>query len=112
MPLFKKPAITPEEKAAALKQAVRLWLADKYSHAVDLYKRYGISDAEFTQAMLIASRNQPNSVTTPEKAAALKTALKLWNAGSYQKSTELCKKYGISTKDFTRVLVETMHKTK
>ena len=55
--MFKRKPITREEKIAALKEAVRLWNIGKYSRAVDLYKRYEITDKEFTRALHIV-RNQ------------------------------------------------------
>lgn len=50
--LFKRKPITREEQIAALKEAVRLWRIGKHQRAVELYKRYGITDRQFSQALV------------------------------------------------------------
>ena len=90
--LLRRNQVLPENKIAALRKSIQLWESGEYVRATTLYKRYGISDAEFAQAMIAASKNQPNSIVTTEKAAVLKVALKLWNNGKYQRVAELCKK--------------------
>lgn len=39
------------------------------------------------------------------KSEVLLSALKLWNAGRYEKAMLLCKKYGVPEKDFVKLLV-------
>lgn len=50
-------SVTDEEKEKAVVQAVYLWQQGKYQRAVELYKRYGISDRDFTRYM-VAGLNQ------------------------------------------------------
>lgn len=45
------------------------------------------------------SKVEPRVYTKAEKEAALRYAVDLWLKSEYQKATEICKKYGISTKD-------------
>ena len=50
--MFERKPITEEEKLSALREAVRLWRAGKYKRAVELYQRYGITDGEFSRALV------------------------------------------------------------
>ena len=55
--LFKKKPVTREEQIAALKEAVRLWNIGKYRRAVELYQRYGYTDQQFSQALVMYNRS-------------------------------------------------------
>ena len=50
--MFKRKPITEEEKLKVLREAVRLWRMGKYKRAEDLYQRYGITDRQFSQALV------------------------------------------------------------
>ena len=50
--MFKRKPITEEEKFSALREAVRLWQIGKYKRATELYRRYGITDREFSRALV------------------------------------------------------------
>lgn len=60
--LFKKE-ITPQEKAAALRTALNWWNSGRYQDAMKLCKKYGVSDREFSFA-LVASFRQNNGGST------------------------------------------------
>lgn len=55
--LFQRKPITKEKQISALKQAVKLWNSGKPKRAVELYKRYGITDAQFSKALIIYNRS-------------------------------------------------------
>ena len=50
--MFERKPITKEQQMSALREAVRLWRTGKYKRAVDLYQRYGITDRQFSQALV------------------------------------------------------------
>ena len=50
--MFKQKRITEEEKLKVLREAVRLCKVGKYWRAVELYQRYGITDGEFSRALV------------------------------------------------------------
>ena len=50
--MFERKPITKEQQMSALREAVRLWRMGKYKRAVDLYQRYGITDRQFSQALV------------------------------------------------------------
>lgn len=50
--MFKRKPITEEEKLSALRESVRLWQMGKYQRATELYRRYGITDREFSRALV------------------------------------------------------------
>ena len=50
--MFKRKPITEEEKLKVLREAVRLWRVGKYRRAVELYQIYGITDGEFSRALV------------------------------------------------------------
>ena len=47
--------------------------------------------------------------TQEEKIAALRVSIKKWNQGEYQSAMKLCKKYGITDREFSHALVASMH---
>ena len=51
-------SVTDEEKEKAVVQAVYLWQQGKYQRAVELYKRYGISDRDFSRYMVAGFKNE------------------------------------------------------
>ena len=109
--LFKKKVeYSPEEKASALCLAVKYWSNKEYQKATELCKKYNISTDTLASANLAYQRSQPLSVNTKEKASALQLALKYWNNGEYAKAMKICKKYGISDRDFSYAMVQNMHK--
>lgn len=55
--LFKKKPVTREEQIAALKEAVKLWNAGKHCRAAELYQRYGFTDQQFSQALVMYNRS-------------------------------------------------------
>ena len=101
---------TPEEKASALRVSVKYWINGEKQKAMDLCKKYGIGTDEFSRAALAAGQKQPCSVTDEEKASALRVALKYWNSGECAKAMKICRKYGISDRDFSYAMVSQMNK--
>ncbi len=51
-------SITTEDKELAVRKAVYLWQQGKYQRAVELYKRYGISDKDFSRYMVAGMRQE------------------------------------------------------
>ncbi len=110
--LFKDKPFNPtqEEKASAPRVAVKYWLNGEKQKAMDLCKKYGIGTDEFSRAALAAGQKQSCSVTDEEKASALRVALKYWNSGEHAKAMKICKKYGISDRDFSYAMVAQMNR--
>ena len=106
----KKSEPSPEEKASALRLAVKYWNNKEYQKATELCKKYNIDTETLASASLAYQKNQPTSVDTNEKASALRLALKYWNNGECAKAMKICKKYGISDRDFSYAMVQNMHK--
>lgn len=57
MVLFKKPHQI-QSKSEALALALRLWNGGHYKKAVELYKKYGITDADFSHALVKSIRKK------------------------------------------------------
>lgn len=106
----KKTEPSKEEKAYALRLAVKYWNNKEYQKATELCKKYNIDMETLTSASLSYQKTQSASVDTSEKASALRLALKYWNNSEYAKAMKICKKYGISDRDFSYAMVQNMHK--
>jgi len=106
----KKSEPTPEERASALRVAAKYWYNKDFQRAAKLCEQYNISTNELASAALAYQRAAPSSVDTDEKASALRVALKYWNNGERAKAMKICKKYGISDRDFSYAMVSQMNK--
>ena len=51
-------SVSTQEKEQAVIKAVYLWRQGKYQRAVELYKRYGISDRDFSRYMVAGMRQE------------------------------------------------------
>lgn len=72
---------TTDKKPAAIKKALEWWRAGQYQKAVELYKKYGVSDAEFSRALIGTLRESEEGVDLD--AADLDESLELSVATPY-----------------------------
>ena len=56
--MFERKSITKEQQMSVLREAVRLWRIGKHKRAVELYKRYGITDRQFSQALVSSMHSE------------------------------------------------------
>ena len=51
--LFKRKPITKEERVQAVKAAVAYWNQGNYTRSREICKKYGITDEQFSKALII-----------------------------------------------------------
>lgn len=60
---------------------------------------------------LVPKHKKVNESADADRVEALRRALRLWNAGQYEKAMALCKKYSITDKQFATALVNSLHES-
>lgn len=59
---IKEATPNDSQKTAALRKAIEWWSVGKYQRAVELYKRYGITDREFARALVGSLRESEEEI--------------------------------------------------